>query len=251
MSVYSLNRIYFWAYYRGTIFKIETKRYRPDEFDTTTWAENGEELCTFYDGKIKNRSSCFDQESKNCDNAVIPMKKGKFYYVTAVHTSANGIASDVFIFIHGYIRGDNALLQCGDNTWEAISNIVLPIIFGVLGLILGLLLVLMKKSVNCCYQIFKPGQQQMIMDGNEISGTVNAPLMRDAKLWASLMSTALWPPAEPARKIDFLSVQILLPKIRLTINCMSYKLSCSSIDDTYVQKSFSYNHHSSALIRSQ
>lgn len=159
---------------------IETKRYRPDEFDTTTWAENGEDLCTFYDGKIKNRTSCFDQKSKNCDNAVIPMKKGRFYYITAVHTSVNGRASDVFIFIHGYIRGENALLQCGDNTWDAIKIIMLPIIFGVVGLILGLPLALMKKSVNCCYQIFKPSQQKTTMNGNEISGTVNARLTRDA-----------------------------------------------------------------------
>ena len=159
---------------------IETKRYRPDEFDTTTWAENGEELCTFYDGKITNRSPCFDQKSKNCDNAVIPIKKGRFYYITAVHTSVNGRASDVFIFIHGYIRGENALLQCGDNTWDAIKTIMLPIIIGILGVILGLLLASMKKSVNCCYQIFKPGQQQMNMDRNYVLGTVNAPIMRDA-----------------------------------------------------------------------
>lgn len=163
-----------------SIFKIETKRYRPDEFDTATWAENGEELCTFYDGKIKYRSSCFDQKSKNCDNAVIPMKKGRFYYVTAVHTSVNGRAGDVFIFIHGYIRGDNALLLCGDNTWDAISNILLPIILGVLGLILGLVLALIKKSVNCCYQISKPNQQNMTMIENEISGTVNARLINGA-----------------------------------------------------------------------
>jgi len=163
-----------------SILMIEQKRYRPDEFDTSTWAENGEELCTFYDGKITNRSSCFDQKSKNCDNAVIPIKKGKFYYVTAVHTSVNGRVGDVFLFIHGYIRGDDALLQCGDDTWEAISPIVLPIISGIFGLISGLLLALIKKSVNCCYQISKPNQQNMTMIENEISGTLNARLLRDA-----------------------------------------------------------------------
>ena len=163
---------------------IEQIRYRPGEFDAATWAVNGEKLCTFNDGKIQNRSSCFDQKSKNCDNAVIPLKKGKFEYVTAVHTSMNGIAGDVFIFNQGYIRGDNAQPQCGDSILETTTPIVLTIILGIICVIFIALFVLKKcgKSVICCNQNLRQDQQNMTrlnydISGTEISGTLNAPLM--------------------------------------------------------------------------
>ena len=146
---------------RGQISNVEIRRYEEDEFDKSSWESKGDLLCSYRNGVIEELNSCYDQKTTNCDHDTIPLKKGTFYYVIAVHTKKNSYPGDVFLFNVGYRRGEMALEECGDNFWE-VHRTTLILIISVLSAILltSLIFLAVMKRGKCCDIFIKPNQQK-------------------------------------------------------------------------------------------
>ena len=155
------------------------RRYKEHCFHKNCWNEKPYIICSSEEGVIQQKDSCYERNTTKCDAATIPLKKGVFYYSTAVYTTKNGTHDHVFVFLIGHRRGDKALKECDDDLWEInkhkqeFQQIWFPTIVGIASCFLTAFVFVFLMRFRTCTIIIQRITGNYLWEGSRIVSGYN------------------------------------------------------------------------------